>query len=209
MDPHQMNDTPPCPHATPEWMKPAVEEILEFIMDAPPGTKFDGTDDCVEILMEHARHAPTAPRPTTDYAGLVERLEALHSLSDQEKFLDDLERAVLTDAIAALTQLAGEVERLKKFRELHHQAEADIDGLRAKLAASEANAERKMKLVAIREAQLAAAKLDADALAEALEILGGYAVSKGGWSCAPAMARAERALEAHRARGAAGGKKAE
>ncbi len=129
-----MNDTPPCPHATPEWMKPAVEEILEFIMDAPPGTKFDGTDDCVEILMEHARHAPTAPRPTTDYAGLVERLEALHSLSDQEKFLDDLERAVLTDAIAALTQLAGEVERLKDW---NSGILAEKDDLRQKLAASE------------------------------------------------------------------------
>ncbi len=133
-----MNATPPCPNATPApepWMAQAAVECWESLL-IDCGTSEENLE-CIDGLMALIqRHAPTAPRPTTDGASSPGEL--------------------LCPKAFPPTPVSELVE------------------------------------------QLAAAKLDAEALAGALDNL--MRESKLPW------APGEHALAAHRARVAAGGK---
>ncbi len=188
MDPHQMND------ATPEWEAITICEgkytvrvhssgRMEALRYGEPWREMTG-DGLVMALFHEIQalraHAPTAPLPTVapHLAGLCERLEAVKYVltANHPRYGE-----AVTQAIAALTQLAGEVERLKAVRKTG-MSEADYqfreEEMRQKLAASE---------------------LDADALAGAIESV----LARPNYASGQA---AKQALEQHRARGAAGGK---
>ncbi len=201
------NDTPPCPNATPAPIATTFRDLVgghqPWVVDAAREMWTVGTGPCdstdeatAKLAAIIARHAPTAPRPTTDVAGLVERLEEAKKLMAlclvNPKYL-----AAITDAIAALTQLAplaGEVEHWKKraFEAEHAVIET-------------ANYEHDLR------AQIAASKLDADALAGVLSDLMDWQngppliMDEKPWQAA--MDKGEQTLAQHRARGAAGGKK--
>ncbi len=214
------NDTPPCPNATPAPIATTFRDLVgghqPWVVDAAREMWTVGTGPCdstdeatAKLAAIIARHAPTAPRPTTDVAGLVERLEEAKKLMAlclvNPKYL-----AAITDAIAALTQLAplaGEVEHWKKRAFEAEQKQREMrerelayarEGHNAVIET--ANYEHDLR------AQIAASELDADALAGALEQISKDAPT---WQAdtfsAHAIIVCEQAL-AHRARGAAGGK---
>ncbi len=161
----------------------------------------------------HDPNAPTAPLPTVapHLAGLVERLEHHRKFAKEVDWKHEL-ALDLTDAIAALTQLAplaGEVERLRGNLSMEHDR---ANALGAQLELS--------------QQKLAAAERDADALAGCSEVLTAklHSLPKddrymGVWACyanhggkydgpfyVDELDAADKALSDHRARGAAGRK---
>ncbi len=242
---------PPCPNATPastcdavtvyrerlgevvrnvwiDWAKeqlnPKPSWLLPWDKLAEPDREVDRRIG--ETLFRLGQQdAPTAPRPTTDYAGLVERLEKSASIFVP----DSLVRQNITDAIAALTQLAGEVQRLEK--ELGGEIE---DYMNARMCCNGTDCgcggvtrlqqyvqeEAGMELDSLKSERddlrqkLAASERDAEALAGACEKVktalhlwdGGLTSGGHHWQIDEARNAVNQAL-AHRARGAAGEKK--
>ncbi len=271
MDPEQMNDTPPCPNATPEWAERAYDEIMDRLPNYSPHEK---RAVAAKIIRDHA---PTAPVPATS-----ELCGRLALMKNQRIACTADDTKTFTDAIAALKQLAplaGEVERLKDLlREVgdsHKQGlehvknqertlteySTEVADLRQKLAASERECveakkdSNRIDLLAynpdyidldefdedpdgLRTAidrimesgtpkvklrtQLAAAKLDADALASCLEVFANLDVQhmvnqrkahahpvfglNSTQFCLGDVLNAKQVLAAHRATGGAGEK---
>ncbi len=192
---------PPCPNATPEWM---VTELRKVAL-ALHAEGWKGFAVRIGIVANAIEAAPSAPLPTVapHLAGLVERLEqatrAIRSPTTIGYSWSAQGLPAITDAIDALTQLAGEVERLKAHYGSFYIGKRtlvdwdnELTDLRQKLAAASDN-ESALAM------QLREAKLDADALAECLA--DAHLTDRGD------KAERERVLAAHRARGAAGGKK--
>ncbi len=214
-----MNDTPPCPNATPapepQFTAPGVHGISS-IEQRKGGTP----------LGCNSLHTPTAPLPTVapHYAGLVEELKkaANESMEPVEYplpeggyrsgFVETEWSLLFRRSISALTQLAplaGEVERpfknFETFDELFAEAETHVDYWKEGCVL---RGERIKEL----EDKLAASELDADALAEVAEVVhefGPSLIARNYDAQSPSVcemvAMADRALLAHRARGAAGG----
>ncbi len=150
MDPHQMNATPPCPNATPEKLRhhAAVAWFAgKKAFESKPTNAL--WDDAAITAIEHyfrpmydewKQHAPL-PTVAPHLAELVKRLESVNWQLARLSFTQDgAARQAITDAISALTQLAGEVERLKFYIATTIQPEEHakvITDLRHKLAASE------------------------------------------------------------------------
>ncbi len=271
-----MNDTPPCPNATPRtdaerlnWFRghdaiivvPAdFARKLERELAQEREGHLSTQRTLVKLTKAQLSHStqlaeaisPTAPLPTVAPHLDGERIAAKAALlrlfkgeyrESSDRHSDSLLAKDYMEVLeAALTQLAGEVERLKvwekdrtdqrntaqaeadRIAEISHERWQELTDLRQKLAASERECVRlkeerdravigSSNMLDLRNKEitkgiecadaLATAKLDADALAGALQDVYDNVMSDS-----PEMwGRATAALTAHRARGAAGGNK--
>lgn len=129
-----MNDTPPCPNATPEWAVRCSYEIARKVNDE--STKYLTDYHAIRAIAPDiiACHAPTAPRPTTDVA--IETCDCCErdfaKLPDHPK-KDGLARcphcmaqgldASRSSVPTVAPHLAGLVERLEKQAAVLRQAQ--------------------------------------------------------------------------------------